>query len=172
MHYNKNTLSWWYMFVIVGHDFSHAFTSMTILWQNQDSHTCVVIEVFHDSTKIIITEVFTSMTINDVSWKCFRQGWPTRGIHHNGSPLSYRIPVWIRKPVNSPDQWRFSMCKILIRRRTTCQLSVGTDVNHPFDKNRQWNVDMWDGPIEAHIGLKASPGIGPQDFVRSNGPAR
>ena len=37
--------------------FCHACTSMMILWQNQDSHTCAVIEVFHDITKIIITEV-------------------------------------------------------------------------------------------------------------------
>ena len=76
--------------------FCHACTSMTILWQNQDSHTCAVIEVFHDITKIIITEVSTSMTINRASEKCFRQGWPTRGIHRNGMPLSYRVRVWIR----------------------------------------------------------------------------
>ena len=63
----KITLSWWYMFVTVGHVFCHACTSMTILWKNQDSHTCVIVEVFHDITKIIITEVFTSMTINHAS---------------------------------------------------------------------------------------------------------
>ena len=32
------------------------------------------VEVFHDITKIIITEVSTSMTINRASQKCFRQG--------------------------------------------------------------------------------------------------
>jgi len=67
LHYKKNTLPWWYVFVIVGHFFCHACTSMTNLWQNQDSHTCAVIEVFHDITKIIITEVSTSMTINRAS---------------------------------------------------------------------------------------------------------
>ena len=92
----KNTLPWWYVFVTVGRVFCHACTSMTILWQNQDSHTCAVIEVFHDITKIIITEVSTSMTINRASQKCFRQGWPTRGIHRNGTPLSYRVRFWIR----------------------------------------------------------------------------
>ena len=92
----KNTLPWWYVFVTVGRVFCHACTSMTNLWQNQDSHTCAVIEVFHDITKIIITEVSTSMTINRASQKCFRQGWPTRGIHHNGTPLSYRVGFWIR----------------------------------------------------------------------------
>ena len=45
------------MFVIVGHVFCHAWTCMTILGQNQDSHTCAIVEVFHDNTKIIITEV-------------------------------------------------------------------------------------------------------------------
>ena len=70
----KNTLPWWYVFVIVGHVFCHACTSMTILWQNQDSHTCAIVEVFHDNTKIIIMELFTSMTINDASWKCFVKG--------------------------------------------------------------------------------------------------
>ena len=34
---------------------------------NQDSHTCAVVEVFHDITKIIITEVSTSMMINRAS---------------------------------------------------------------------------------------------------------
>ena len=92
----KKTLPWWYVFVTVGHVFYHACTPMTILWQNQGSHTCAVVEVFHDITKIIITEVSTSMTINGASWKCFRQWWPTCGIHHNGSPSSYRVPVWIR----------------------------------------------------------------------------
>lgn len=92
----KNTLPWWYVFVTVGRVFCHACTSMTILWQNQDSHTCAVVEVFHDITKIIITEVSTSMTINRASQKCFRQGWPTRGIHRNGTPLSYRVGFWIR----------------------------------------------------------------------------
>ncbi len=76
--------------------FCHACTSMTILWQNQDSHTCAVVEVFHDITKIIITEVCTSMTINRASQKCFRQGWPTRGIHRNETPLSYQVGFWIR----------------------------------------------------------------------------
>ena len=66
-HYKKNTRPWWYVFVTVGHVFCHACTSMTILWQNQDSHTCAVVEVFHDITKIIITEVSTSMTISGVS---------------------------------------------------------------------------------------------------------
>ena len=75
--------------------FCHACTSMTNLWQNQDSHTCAVVEVFHDITRIIITEVSTSMTINRASWKCFRQGWPTRGIHRSGLPLSYRDRFWI-----------------------------------------------------------------------------
>ena len=75
--------------------FCHACTSMTNLWQNQDSHTCAVVEVFHDITKIFITEVSTSMTINRASQKCFRQGWPTRGIHRNGTPLSYRVGFWI-----------------------------------------------------------------------------
>ena len=42
--------------------------------QNQDTHTCAVTEVFHDITKIIITEVSTTMTINRASQKCFRQG--------------------------------------------------------------------------------------------------
>ena len=42
--------------------------------KNQDSHTCAVVEVFHDITKIIITEVSTSMTINRASWKCFVKG--------------------------------------------------------------------------------------------------
>ena len=70
----KNTLPWWYVFVTVGRIFCHACTSMPNLWQNQDSHTCAVIEVFHDITKIIITEVSTSMTINRASQKCFRQG--------------------------------------------------------------------------------------------------
>jgi uncharacterized circularly permuted ATP-grasp superfamily protein len=37
-------------------------------------HTCAVIEVFHDNTEIIITEVTISMMINGASWKCFRQG--------------------------------------------------------------------------------------------------
>ena len=92
----KNTLPWWYVFVIVGRVFCHACTSMTILWQNQDSYTCAVVEVFHDITKIIITEVSTSMMINGASWKCFRQGWPTCGIHRNGSPISYRVRFWIR----------------------------------------------------------------------------
>ena len=92
----KNTLPWWYVFVTVGRIFCHACTSMMILWQNQDSHTCAVVEVFHDITKIIITEVSTSMTINRASQKCFRQGWPTRGIHRNGTPLSYRVGFWIR----------------------------------------------------------------------------
>ena len=92
----NNTLPWWYVLVTVGHIFCHACTSMTILWQNQDSHTCAVIEVFHDITKIIITEVSTSMTINRASQKCFRQGWPTCGIHHNGTLLSYRVGFWIR----------------------------------------------------------------------------
>ena len=92
----KNTLPWWYVFVTVGRVFCHACTSMTNLWQNQDSHTCAVVEVFHDITKIIITEVSTSMTINRASQKCFRQGWPTRGIHRNGTPLSYRVGFWIR----------------------------------------------------------------------------
>ena len=50
----------------------------------------------HDITKIIIMEVSTSMTINRASQKCFRQGWPTHGIHHNGTPLSYRVRFWIR----------------------------------------------------------------------------
>ena len=66
-HYKKNTLLWWYMFVTVGRVFCHACTSMTNLWQNQDSHTCAIVEVFHDITKIIITEVSTSMTINRAS---------------------------------------------------------------------------------------------------------
>ena len=96
MHYKKNTLPWWYVFVTVGRVFFHACTSMKNLWQNQDSHTCAVVEVFHDITKIIITEVSTSMTINHASQKCFRQGWPTRGIHCNGTPLSYRVGFWIR----------------------------------------------------------------------------
>ena len=96
IHYKKNTLPWWYVFVTVGRVFCHACTSMTNLWQNQDSHTCAVVEVFHDITKIIITEVSTSMTINRASQKCFRQGWPTRGIHHNGTLLSYRVRFWIR----------------------------------------------------------------------------
>ena len=63
----ENTLPWWYVFVTVGRVFCHACTSMTNLWQNQDSHTCAVVEVFHDITKIIITEVSTSMTINRTS---------------------------------------------------------------------------------------------------------
>ena len=92
----KNTLPWWYVFVTVGRVFCHACTSMTILWQNQDSHTCAVVEVFHDITKIIIMEVSTSMMINHASQKCFRQGWPTRGIHRNGTPLIYRVGFWIR----------------------------------------------------------------------------
>ena len=92
----KNTLPWWYVFVTVGRFFCHACTSMTDLWQNQDSHTCAIVEVFHDITKIIITEVCTSMTINRASQKCFRQGWPTRGIHRNGTLLSYRVGFWIR----------------------------------------------------------------------------
>ena len=92
----KNTLPWWYVFVTVGHVFCHACTSMTNLWQNQDSHTCAIVEVLHDITKIIIMEVFISMTINAASWKCFCQGWPTRGIHRNGSPLSYWVRFWIR----------------------------------------------------------------------------
>ena len=91
----KNTLPWWYVFVIVGRVFCHACTSMTILWQNQYSHTCAVVEVFHDITKIIITEVSTSMKINRASQKCFPQGWPTRGSHHNGTPLSYRVRFWM-----------------------------------------------------------------------------
>ena len=91
----KNTLPWWYVFVTVGHVFCHACTSMTNLWQNEDSHTCAIVEVFHDITKIIIAEVSTSMTINHASQKCFHQGWPTRGIHRNGSPLSYRVWFWI-----------------------------------------------------------------------------
>ena len=68
----KNTLLGWYMFVTVGHVFYHACTSMTILRHDQDSHTCAVVEVFHDIIKIIITEVSASMTINGASWKCFR----------------------------------------------------------------------------------------------------
>ena len=95
-HYKKNTLPWWYVFVTVGRIFCHTCTSMAILWQNEDSHTCAVVEVFHDITKIIITEVSTSMTINCASQKCFRQGWPTHGIHRNGTPLSYRVGFWIR----------------------------------------------------------------------------
>ena len=35
--------------------------------KNEDSHTCAVVEVFHDITKIIIMEVSTSMTINRAS---------------------------------------------------------------------------------------------------------
>ena len=66
-HYKKNTLSWLYVFVTVGRFFCHACTSMTILWHNQDSHTCAVVEVFHDITKIIITEVSTSMMIKRAS---------------------------------------------------------------------------------------------------------
>ena len=77
----KNTLPWWYVFVTVGHVFCHACTSMVILWQNKDSHTCAVVEVFHDIAKIIITEVSTSMTINRTSQKYFHQGWSTCGIH-------------------------------------------------------------------------------------------
>ena len=92
----KNTLPWWYVFVTVGHVFCHACTSMTNLWRNQDSHTCPVVEVFHAITKIIIMEVSTSMTINRASQKWFRQGWPTRGIHRNGTQLSYRVGFWIR----------------------------------------------------------------------------
>ena len=92
----KNTLPWWYVFVTVGRVFCHACTSMTNLWQNQDSHSCAVVEVFHDITKIIITKVSTSMTINRTPQKCFRQGWPTGGIHHNRTSLSYRVPFWIR----------------------------------------------------------------------------
>jgi len=76
--------------------FCHACTSMTNLWQNEDSHTCAVVEVFHDITKIIITEVSTSMTINHASQKCFHQGWPTCGIHRNITSLSYRVWFWIR----------------------------------------------------------------------------
>ena len=91
----KNTLPWWYVFVTVGHVFWHACTSITILWQNQDSHTYAIVEVFHDITKIIITEVSTSMTTNHASQKCFRQGWPTRGIHRNGMSLTYRVRFWI-----------------------------------------------------------------------------
>ena len=94
-HYKKNTLLWWYMFVTVGHVFCHPCTSMKILWQNQDSHTCAVVEVLHDITKIIITEVSTPMTKNRASQKCFRQGWPTCGIHRNGTTLSYRVRYWI-----------------------------------------------------------------------------
>ena len=96
IHYKKNALPWWYVFVTVGRVFCHACTSMTNLWQNQDSHTRAVVEVFHDITKIIIMEVSTSMTINRASQKCFRQGWPTRGIHRNGTLLSYRVGFWIR----------------------------------------------------------------------------
>ena len=66
-HYKKNTLPWWYVRVTVGRVFCHACTSTTILWQNQDSHTCVVVEVFHGITKIIIMEVSTSMTIHRAS---------------------------------------------------------------------------------------------------------
>ena len=92
----KNALPWWYVFVTVGRVFCHACTSMTILWQNQDSHTCAIVEVFHDITKIIVTEVATSMMIIHASYKCFRQGWPTHGIHRNGTPLSYWVWFWIR----------------------------------------------------------------------------
>ena len=70
----KKTLPRWYLLVTLGHIFCHACTSMTILWHNQDSHTCAVVEVFHDITKIIITQVSTSMTINRASQKCFLKG--------------------------------------------------------------------------------------------------
>ena len=95
----ENTLPWWYVFVTVGRIFCHACTSMMIWWQNQDSHTCVVVEVFHDISKIIITEVSTSMMINRASQKCFRQGGSTRGIHRNGMPLS---TVKLSGPVLDP----------------------------------------------------------------------
>ena len=42
--------------------------------QNHDSHTYDVVEVFHNITKIITTELSTSTMINRASWKCFRQG--------------------------------------------------------------------------------------------------
>ena len=87
----KNTLPWWYVCVTVGHVFCHACTSMKNLWQNQDSHTCAVVEVFHDITKIIITEVSTYMTINRASWKCFRQGWPTCG-------MAQQRPIHVKRP--------------------------------------------------------------------------
>ena len=124
------------MFFTVVHIFCHAFTSTMILWQNQDSHTCVVVEVFHENTQIIIMEVSTSMMINRASQKCFRQGWTTRGIHRNGTPLSYRVRFWIWSPVNSPDQWGFSTCKLLIGRRehlsahqwARCRPSIGGDM--------------------------------------------
>ena len=66
----KNTLPRWYVFVTVGRVFCHACTSMTNLWQNEDSHTCVVVEWhyqnyhhgsvhFHDD-KSRVTEVLSS----------------------------------------------------------------------------------------------------------------
>ena len=71
------------MFVIVGQVFCHACTSMTILWQNQDSHTCVVIEVFHDNTKIIITEVDRSVFL------CAHSRWRQYPHHlkEHGAPM-------------------------------------------------------------------------------------
>lgn len=153
----KNTLPWWYVFVTVGHVFCHACTSMTILWQNQDSHTCAVVEVFHDITKIIITKVSTSMTINRASWKCFRQGWPTRGIHHNGSPLSYWVRFGFDNPLTARTNRDFPRVNFSLARGTTCRLIVRTDAIHSLDQRRLWYVDTWDGPTEAHSSEKAGP---------------
>ena len=144
------------MFVTVGRVFFHACTSMTILWQNQDCHTCVVVEVFHDITKIIITEVSTSMTRNRASQKCFRQGWLTRGIHRNGTPLSYRVRYWIQQPVNSPDQWGFSTCKIIIGWRKHVS-AHRWDICHPL-------IGPKAPMIRRHV---AGPNRGPYRLKRS-----
>ena len=146
----KNTLPWWYVFVTVGRVFCHACTSMTILWQNQDSHTCAVVEVFHNFTKIIITEVCTSMTINRASQKCFRQGWPTCGIHRNGTPLSYRSGFGSDNPLTAPTNGKFPRVKFLLAGRNTCQLVSGSD-------RRLWYVNMCHGPPLAHLAYKGWP---------------
>ena len=145
------------MFVTVGRVFCHACTSMTILWQNQDSHTCAVVEVFHDITKIIITEVSTSMSINRASQKCFRQGWPTHGIHRNGTPLSIGSGFGSDNPLTARTNEDFPRVKFSLAVGNTCWLTVWTDVIHSLDRRRLWYVDTWHGPTEAHSCEKADP---------------
>ena len=144
------------MFVTVGRVFCHACTSMMILWQDQDSHTCAVVEVFHDIAKIIITKVSTSMTINRASQKCFRQGWPTRGIHRNGMLLSYRVGFCIHRKIIIG--WRKHVSALHWHR---CHSSNGRDTPMIC-----WHMDR---PIKFKW---AGPTKGPQDFVDHNGLAQ
>jgi len=108
---------------------------MMILWQNQDSHTCADVEVFHDITNIIIMEVSTSMMINRASQKCFHQGLQTRGIHRNGSPLTavnLSGPFCESdNPLTAMTNAYFPRVKFSLADGSTRQVRVGTGVTHP-----------------------------------------